>query len=159
MKYRFISTPVGSLLLAGDDDRLALIGFPQGKGHVSPGADWVRDDNAFAEAARQLAEYFAGARKHFDLQLAPHGTSFQLSVLAELEKIPFGETCSYADIANRLGNPRAVRAVGAANGRNPLPIVIPCHRVVGADGSLTGFGGGIATKQWLLDHERQVTAG
>jgi len=154
MKYRYIDSPVGKLLLAGDDEGLKTIGFPEGKGRVEPGADWSRDESAFQDAKSQLDEYFSGRRKRFDLKLAPHGTSFQLDVLGALQDIPYGETRSYRDIAIGVGRPRAVRAVGAANGRNPLPIVIPCHRVVGADGSLTGFGGGIQVKRYLLDLER-----
>ena len=154
MKYRYIESPVGKLLLAGDDEGLKTIGFPDGKGRVEPGAGWQRDESAFQEAKNQLDEYFSGQRTHFDLKLAPHGTAFQLDVLEALQTIPYGETRSYQDIAIGVGRPRAVRAVGAANGRNPLPIVIPCHRVVGADGSLTGFGGGIPVKKYLLDLER-----
>lgn len=151
MKYRTIDSPIGPLTLAGTaGDIIELIGFPSGKQKLEPGADWTRDDSAFEEAARQLAEYFDGRRRRFELKLNPGGTPFQMAVLEELQRIPYGETRSYGDIAANLGKPRAVRAVGAANGRNPLPIVIPCHRVVGADGSLTGFGGGIDTKRWLL---------
>ena len=104
-------------------------------------------------AVCQLNEYFEGRRKDFTLDLKPSGTPFQLSVLAALEQIPYGQTRTYAEIARQIGRPKAVRAVGAANGRNPLPIVIPCHRVIGSDGSLTGFGGGIAAKQYLLSLE------
>ena len=154
MKYRYIDSPIGKLLLAGDDEGLKTIGFPEGKGRVEPGADWSEDDRAFKEAKTQLDEYFSGKRMHFDLKLAPRGTAFQLEVLDALQEIPYGETRSYRDIAIGVGRPQAVRAVGAANGRNPLPIVIPCHRVVGADGSLTGFGGGIPVKKYLLDLER-----
>ncbi|MCB1691976.1 MAG: methylated-DNA--[protein]-cysteine S-methyltransferase [Pseudomonadales bacterium] len=154
MKYRHLATPIGDLLVAGDDDGLRIIGFPQGKGRIEPEADWVRDDNAFDDVETQLGEYFAGKRKHFELKLAPSGTDFQLAVLDALQQIPYGETCSYSDIATRIGKPKAVRAVGAANGRNPLPIVIPCHRVIGANGSLTGFGGGIDTKRFLLELEQ-----
>lgn len=154
MKYRNIESPIGPLTLAGENaDTLEFIGFPDGKQQLEPGVDWEQDDTAFAEASAQLAEYFEGRRRRFDLKLKPRGTPFQMAVLKELQRIPYGETLSYGDIAARLGKPRAVRAVGAANGRNPLPIVIPCHRVVGADGSLTGFGGGIDTKRWLLELE------
>ena len=102
-----------------------------------------------------MSEYFAGERKRFDLPLKPSGTEFQLRVLEELQRIPYGETASYADVARRIGKPKALRAVGAANGRNPLPIVIPCHRVIGSSGDLTGFGGGLATKQALLRLEAE----
>lgn len=156
MIYRYLESPIGRLLIAGEDgETISLIGFPEGKGKVEPRADWQRDDGEFVEAARQLREYFAGERRAFDLDLAPHGTPFQLAVLDELRRIPYGETRSYGQIAERLGKPKAVRAVGAANGRNPLPIVIPCHRVIGTNGALTGFGGGIDTKRFLLALERE----
>ncbi|HKI73893.1 MAG TPA: methylated-DNA--[protein]-cysteine S-methyltransferase [Pseudomonadales bacterium] len=154
MKYCFIDTPVGEVLLAGDKTGLHYISFPQGKGHVDPEPDWERDDAALGNARKQMEEYFAGKRREFDLKLVPSGTGFQLAVLRALQKIPYGETRSYRDIAVQIGKPRAVRAVGAANGRNPLPIVIPCHRVVGSDGSLTGFGGGLDAKRFLLDLEQ-----
>lgn len=153
MIYRYLDTPIGFLLLAGSEAALEYVGFPRGKGSVTPAPGWIEDDRHFADAAVQLAEYFGGARKSFDLDLAPSGTAFQLSVLDALQTIPYGETRSYADIARQIGRPAAVRAVGAANGRNPLPIVIPCHRVIGADGSLTGFGGGLETKRFLLELE------
>ena len=153
MLYRNLDSPVGELLLAGDEQGLKLIGFPQGKGRVEPAPDWHRDGECFADAAHQLQEYFAGQRRQFDLPLAPSGTPFQLAVLDALKSIPHGETRSYRDIAEQIGRPQAVRAVGAANGRNPLPIVIPCHRVIGSDGSLTGFGGGLDTKLFLLELE------
>ena len=155
MKYRYLSSPIGEILVAGDEQGLRFIGFPEGKGRIEPQAGWQRSDRSFADAAKQLQEYFAGKRKTFDLRLSPRGTHFQLTVLDALQRIPYGETRSYADIARAVGNPRAVRAVGAANGRNPLPIVIPCHRVIGSNGSLTGFGGGIETKRFLLDLERE----
>jgi methylated-DNA-[protein]-cysteine S-methyltransferase len=114
------------------------------------------DDAPFADAARQLAEYFAGERTDFDLALAPKGTPFQLQAWTALRSIPYGETRSYAQQAGAIGRPAAVRAIGAANGRNPIGIVVPCHRVIGADGSLTGYGGGIERKQWLLGMERRA---
>jgi len=153
MNYRTINSPVGKLLLAGDQSGLRIIGFPGGKGHVEPDAAWSLVDDCFKEAEDQLNEYFEGERTSFDLNLSPSGTEFQLLVLTALQEIPCGETRSYLDIAKRIGRPKAVRAVGAANGRNPLPIVIPCHRVIGADGSLTGFGGGLDTKRYLLNLE------
>jgi len=154
MKYRYIKSPIGQLLLAGDDEGLKFIGFPEGKGVIQPQADWKEDKRAFADVRKQLDEYFAGRRKTFDVKLSPSGTAFQREVLGALQQIPYGETRSYQDIASVLGRPRAVRAVGAANGRNPLPIIIPCHRVIGANGSLTGFGGGLPTKRYLLELER-----
>jgi len=153
MIYRYVDSPIGRLLLAGDGDALKLIGLPQGKGKLQVESGWELDSDCFADASAQLREYFDGRRRHFDLRLAPAGTPFQLAVLAALQTIPHGETRSYRDIAAQVGRPRAVRAVGAANGRNPLPIVIPCHRVIGADGSLTGFGGGLAAKRFLLELE------
>ena len=153
LTYRYIDSPVGPLLLAEDEQGLRRIGFDEGKGKVLPAAGWREDRDCCAEASRQLQEYFAGSRQDFELRLAPFGTEFQLEVLDALQAIPFGETRSYADIANQIGRPRAIRAVGAANGRNTLPIVIPCHRVIGSDGSLTGFGGGLATKSQLLKLE------
>ncbi|MEM7563101.1 MAG: methylated-DNA--[protein]-cysteine S-methyltransferase [Pseudomonadota bacterium] len=148
-----IDSPIGNLLLAGDEPYLKIIGFPEGKGQVTPEKDWLQSDECFAEAETQLLQYLNGERKEFELTLSPSGTEFQLSVLDALLTIPCGETRSYQQIANQIGRPRAVRAVGAANGRNPLPIVIPCHRVIGADGSLTGFGGGMETKEFLLKLE------
>lgn len=153
MRYRYVNSPLGDILVAGDDSGLRVIGFPEGKGRIEPAPDWERDDTAFEEARRQLGEYFAGKRRTFDLEIAPSGTPFQLSVLEALQRIPYGETRSYADIAETVGKPTAVRAVGAANGRNPLPIVIPCHRVVGSNGNLTGFGGGLEAKRYLLELE------
>jgi methylated-DNA-[protein]-cysteine S-methyltransferase len=153
MLYRYIESPIGQLLLAGEADGLKIIGFPQGKGRIDVGNDWEHRDDCFEDAVSQLMEYFAGKRKSFDLQLAPSGTAFQLAVLDALTTIPAGETRSYLDIAIQIGHPKAVRAVGAANGRNPLPIVIPCHRVIGTDGSLTGFGGGLESKLFLLQLE------
>jgi methylated-DNA-[protein]-cysteine S-methyltransferase len=153
MLYRYIESPIGQLLLAGDDAGLKIIGFPKGKGQVSPEPGWKPATDCFSDAESQLTEYFEGNRQVFDLNLAPTGTDFQLEVLQALQTIPLGETRSYRDIACQIGRPDAVRAVGAANGRNPLPIVIPCHRVIGADGSLTGFGGGLKTKLFLLELE------
>ena len=154
-----MSSPIGPLLLAGDGAALSVIRFSSGKGPSGADPAWVRDDTAFPEAVRELGEYFDGTRRTFDLDLAPSGTAFQREVLDALLTIPYGETRSYADIARQVRRPRAVRAVGAANGRNPLPIVIPCHRVIGSDGSLTGFGGGLDTKRFLLELETRGTAG
>ena len=116
-------------------------------------ADRCGTDSLLDEARRQLTAYFAGRLRAFDLPLAPNGTDFQRRVWVELTKIPFGTTVSYGELARRLSNAAAVRAVGAANGRNPIPIIVPCHRVIGSNGSLTGFGGGLPRKQWLLRHE------
>jgi len=151
--YRYIESPIGQLLLAGDTTGLKVIGFPEGKGKVAAEAGWEHRSDCFDDVQVQLLDYFGGGRQSFDLHLAPSGTAFQLAVLQALQSIPYGETRSYRDIAVHIGRPKAVRAVGAANGRNPLPIVIPCHRVIGADGSLTGFGGGLAAKRFLLELE------
>lgn len=153
MDYRYIDSPLGQLLLAGEKNVLQMIGFPEGKGAFTPREDWREVVGSFVEVENQLGEYFDGCRHTFDLKLEPHGTPFQLRVLDALCDIPFGQTVSYGDIATAIGKPKAVRAVGAANGRNPLPIVIPCHRVIGANGSLTGFGGGLAAKSYLLNLE------
>ena len=150
-----MDTPIGALRLFADREALVGIRFPDHAGAEPPGAR-AMDHPVLARARRQLAEYFAGERTRFDLPLRAEGTEFQRRVWAALSGIPYGETRSYAEMAAELGRPRAVRAVGAANGRNPLPIVVPCHRVIGSDGSLTGFGGGLPTKAWLLRHERAV---
>ena len=156
-KYTIMDSPVGPLLLVGGPEGLAEIRFtPEGQ-PPTPRADWEADPGAFTEVSAQLGEYFAGTRRDFTLALDPHGTPFQRAVWAALETIPYGETISYADLARRINKPKAVRAVGAANGQNPLPIVIPCHRVIGSDGSLTGYGGGLPIKRALLDLERQTT--
>ena len=130
-----------------------MIGFPEGKGVIPVQPGWRREDAAFGNVVEQIDDYFAGHRKTFDLSLKPGGTEFQLEVLKALTAIPYGQTVSYQEIARAIGRPKAVRAVGAANGRNPLPIVIPCHRVIGSDGSLTGFSGGLEAKRYLLGHE------
>ncbi len=122
-----------------------------------PEPDWIYNEQPLAEARRQLDEYFGGDRKQFDLPLRLEGTEFQVSVLEALQEIPYGETASYGEIARRIGRPKAVRAVGAANGRNPIPIVVPCHRVIGSTGDLTGFGGGLDTKEALLRLEAEHT--
>ena len=153
MRYCEISTPVGRLLLVGDDGGLRGISFRDGRRPVEPDEGWRPSREPFREVIEQLDEYFAGRRRRFDLALAPEGTTFQLEVWSALTSIPFGATVSYGELARRLGRPAASRAVGAANGRNPVPIVIPCHRVVGQDGSLTGFGGGLSIKRRLLEFE------
>ena len=154
MNYTNVASPIGELLLVSDDSGLRAIGFPEGKGRVTPESGWSRgSDKTLDLAAAQLEEYFSGGRQTFKLPLAPTGTPFQLAVLDALLTVPYGATCSYADIAVQIGRPKAVRAIGAANGRNPLPIVIPCHRVIGSTGALVGFGGGLDAKQRLLDLE------
>jgi methylated-DNA-[protein]-cysteine S-methyltransferase len=149
-----MQSPVGPLLLAADEAGLRLIEFERPRHPIARGSDWQEGDNAVLRDTRaQLTEYFAGTRRTFDLPLAPRGTDFQRAVWQSLQVIPFGETISYAQLATRIGKASAMRAVGAANGRNPLPIVVPCHRVIGADGSLTGFGGGLPVKRFLLQLE------
>ena len=155
MYYCYLTTPIGDLLLAGDDAALSLVAFPEGSMRRDPEPDWIYSEKPFANARQQLTEYFAGTRKDFDLPLSLAGTEFQLLVLDELRRIPYGETTSYGDIAARIGKPKAMRAVGAANGRNPIPIIVPCHRVIGSSGDLTGFGGGLDAKQALLQLEAE----
>ena len=152
--WTHIDSPVGPLLLAADDTGLRAIEFRDNRHPVKRDGDWHAGMHPVIDAAAaQLDEYFAGTRRTFDLPLTPQGTAFQRAVWDALDAIPYGETWSYAQLARRIGNPAAMRAVGAANGRNPLPIVRPCHRVIGADGALTGFGGGLPTKRFLLEFE------
>lgn len=154
MSYTEVDSPVGPLLLAADDVGLRQIAFVHGRRDVHPDPQWRRDPVPFKDAVRQLRAYFAGALEQFSLPLAPEGTPFQLEVWRCLCEIPYGETRSYGEIARRIGHPQASRAVGLANGTNPLPIVIPCHRVVGSTGKLTGYGGGLLVKEKLLAIER-----
>jgi methylated-DNA-[protein]-cysteine S-methyltransferase len=150
--YSLYAGPEGALLLAvRENGALVRVEFVHGRPRVEP--DWVRDDAALEPVRAQLDEYFAGTRSGFDLVLEPDGTPFQLEVWDELRRIPYGETISYGELAARVDRPGAARAVGAANGQNPIAIVVPCHRVIGADGSLTGFGGGLPWKRCLLDLE------
>ena len=155
--YTHIESPHGPILLARNDAGLTHIDFQEGEIRVKPKEDWARDDAPFGEAVGQLQAYFDGQRKSFDLPLAPAGTSFQLEVWRALRDIPYGNTISYGALASRIGRPAASRAVGAANGQNPLAIVVPCHRVVGANGKLTGYAGGIEIKQALLEHEQRLS--
>lgn len=159
MYYCYFETPIGELLLAGTNGELSMIGFPKGSMRRDPEPDWIYNEEPFERAKKQLAEYFSGKRKDFDLRLSLSGTDFQVSVLKALLEIPYGETRSYGAIAKRIGRPRAVRAVGAANGRNPIPIIVPCHRVIGSSGDLTGFGGGLDTKEALLRLEAENSGG
>jgi methylated-DNA-[protein]-cysteine S-methyltransferase len=153
--YTYLDSPIGRLLLCTDG--VALTGlYMDVPGHVPRGLEQrVEDGSAgpLPDAARQLGEYFAGERREFDLSLRLDGTEFQRRVWKVLTEIPYGETWSYARLAKRIDNPNACRAVGLANGRNPISILVPCHRVIGADGSLTGYGGGVERKRWLLAHE------
>jgi methylated-DNA-[protein]-cysteine S-methyltransferase len=154
MQYRVVDSPVGPLTLAGEGGALSHLRMDDQQ-YPPKGVDrWERDDAGFADVAEQLDAYFAGDLTVFDVRLDLHGTEFQRSVWAELLEIPYGETRSYGELASRLGNPGASRAVGLANGRNPVGIIVPCHRVIGADGSLTGYGGGLPRKRRLLELER-----
>ncbi|WP_374502132.1 methylated-DNA--[protein]-cysteine S-methyltransferase [Pseudoxanthomonas sp.] len=151
--FRQLDSPVGTLTVAATDASLHAIEFPRNR-HPADREGWMPGNHRLLDlAARQLDDYFAAKRCVFDLPLAPRGTEFQRTVWMTLAGIGYGETISYAQLAQRVGRPTAMRAVGAANGRNPLPIVLPCHRVIGADGALTGFGGGLPTKQFLLELE------
>lgn len=153
LRYTYIPSPIGDLLVAGDADTLHLISFPTGSKTIRHADHWQRDDAAFTETATQLDAYFAGDLTEFDLPLTLDGTEFQNQVWRNLATIPYGQTASYGEMAKKAGRPKASRAVGAANGSNPLPIVLPCHRVIGSTGALTGFGGGMDTKKFLLKLE------
>jgi methylated-DNA-[protein]-cysteine S-methyltransferase len=154
-----VDSPVGRIRLSGRDDGV-LTGLHLADHHRCPPAPagWIGDDDAFQPVRQQLGEYFAGTRTEFDVALELRGRPFQVEVWTALQAIPYGETTSYAGVARAVGRPDAVRAVGAANGRNPISIIVPCHRVIGADGSLTGYGWGVDCKAWLLQHE-QVGSG
>jgi methylated-DNA-[protein]-cysteine S-methyltransferase len=152
MIYTYVDTPIGAILIAGDGGTIVETYFAGAR----PKPEWIRDDDALSEAAAELCAYFAGTLQAFDLPLAPRGTEFQQSVWSALLEIPYGQTTTYSAIAEKIGRPAAVRAVGAANGANPIPIIIPCHRVIGASGSLTGFGGGLDVKRQLLALEARV---
>jgi len=151
--YSTFESSVGRLLLAGSKAGLLLVSFASGDRPRNVDPEWRPDATAFVEVVQQLQSYFAGERKNFDLALILEGTDFQKRVWTALRKIPYGETISYKELAEMIGSPKAVRAVGAANGANPIPIIIPCHRVIGNDGSLTGFGGGLPLKKQLLELE------
>lgn len=153
LSYTTFDSPVGPLLLAGTDRALHFLSFASSRRAVHPKPAWEKSAAPFKEAERQLKAYFARELKKFDLPLTLEGTDFQLEVWKNLQLIPFGETISYGELARRIAKPDAARAVGLANGQNPIAIVIPCHRVIGSDGSLTGFGGGLPIKEKLLRHE------
>jgi methylated-DNA-[protein]-cysteine S-methyltransferase len=152
--YTSIASPVGPLLLAGDRHALRVLWFGRGRKAAGPDAAWVESADPFRGVVSQLAEYFAGRRTRFEVAVEPRGTPFQQTVWRALQDIPYGETTSYGELARRIGDVKAVRAVGLANGANPVAIIIPCHRVIGANGALTGFGGGLPTKRALLDLEQ-----
>jgi methylated-DNA-[protein]-cysteine S-methyltransferase len=155
IRYGVVGSPVGPLLIARNREVFTHIWFQNGKDVLRAASDWIEDPRAIADAARQLKEYFRGERTEFDLPLAPDGTPFQRKVWKALLRIPYGETVSYGQVARWIGMPEASRAVGAANGRNPLPIAVPCHRVIGSSGKLTGYGGGLDIKEALLALERK----
>lgn len=152
--YTRMESPVGSLLLAASDAGLVHIIFPHGK-NSHPDPEWREDSRPLQKTMQQLRAYFAGELEDFDLPLSPEGTSFQRSVWQKLCDIPYGSTISYGELAWRMGNPKACRAVGLANGQNPIPIIIPCHRVIGSNGKLTGYGGGLPIKEKLLALEQR----
>jgi methylated-DNA-[protein]-cysteine S-methyltransferase len=154
--YTIIDSPIDELLLVGDGESLSRLHMLGSRKQVELNPAWKRDDGAFVTAREQLGEYFAGERREFDLPLDMLGNPFELRVWDELCAIPYGETVSYGEIAHRIGNPGAPRAVGLANGRNPIAVIVPCHRVIGANGSLTGYGGGLERKRLLLDLEAGV---
>ena len=157
--YTHLDCPLGSLLLTSDGGALTGLHLPPNDDEAIE-HDWIRDAKVppFPEAVRQLRAYFDGSLTQFDLPLLPMGTAFQRRVWNELEKIPYGVTISYGELAHRVGNPKASRAVGLANGRNPIPIIVPCHRVIGASGKLVGYGGGLDAKRVLLDLESSVAS-
>ncbi|WP_457553194.1 methylated-DNA--[protein]-cysteine S-methyltransferase [Desulfobacula sp.] len=154
MDYCYFESPLGKLLLAGNES-LESLHFPRGKTRKEPEKDWVYKEKVFLKALDQLYAYFKGELTRFDLELNIQGTNFQKRVWQELVKIPYGETISYGELAKRIGNPNASRAVGLANGKNPISIIIPCHRVIGKNGSLTGYGGGLEVKKNLLELEQR----
>ena len=150
MRYTYLDSPLGALLVVRDESGLSGLYLPSGRHPVTVAPEWVRDDAAFDDVRTQLEEYFAGHRRTLDLPLHLSGTAFQQRVWTALLDIPYGETTSYGKIAVAIGAPTASRAVGLANGQNPIPIIVPCHRVIGANGALTGYGGGLDAKRWLL---------
>jgi methylated-DNA-[protein]-cysteine S-methyltransferase len=154
MFFSVLDSPVGELLLVTNGEALTAVSLAP----AEPEAQWRKDDALLRPAREQLAAYFVGDLQEFKLSLAPEGTAFQQRVWNELRQIRFGQTTSYGEIARRLGQPGAARPVGAANGRNPVAIIVPCHRVIGSNGTLTGYGGGLDRKQWLLRHEAEVLA-
>ncbi len=156
MYFTHVPSPVGDLLLAGDQESLRVLSFAGGAKARRPAPEWIEDSRPFHDAARQLDAYFRGELRDFQLPLTPQGTDFQQRVWSDLRRIPYGETISYGELARRIGNPNASRAVGLANGSNPIAIVIPCHRVIGSTGKLTGFGGGLDVKERLLALERPL---
>lgn len=153
-EYRYVDSPIGRLLLIGVGEILEELHFPNSSTRKERDDSSQLNDNGLTVAYEQLSEYFQGTRTQFSIKLQPKGTDFQKKVWQQLSKIPYGETTHYGEIAKRIGNPKGSRAVGLANGKNPIPIIVPCHRVIGKDGSLTGFGGGLEIKKQLLALEK-----
>ncbi len=153
VRYRLLPSPLGALLLWGTGHGLAGLYLPTGRHACAPDPVWEQDDRAFPDVVDQLSDYFAGIRTDFSVTLDLAGTPFQKTVWSALRSIPYGVTWSYGELARCIGKPNAVRAVGAANGQNPVSIIVPCHRVIGATGALTGYGGGLEAKRWLLELE------
>jgi methylated-DNA-[protein]-cysteine S-methyltransferase len=153
--FTYVDSPLGQLFIQGDEQFVTGLFMPEHRGWLGPEASWRQSDVPFAVVREQLAEYFGGDRQDFDVPLKLVGTEFQQRVWRELVRIPLGTTITYAQLAQRIGRPTASRAVGHANGRNPISIIVPCHRVIGANGDLTGYGGGIERKRWLVDFERR----
>jgi methylated-DNA-[protein]-cysteine S-methyltransferase len=156
MLYTLQDSPIGELLLLGDGKALHGLYMQEGRRPLKTRGQWKRGDAAFAAAREQLGEYFAGTRTTFELPLVLNGDAFQTLVWAELQRIPYGDTLSYGQVAREIGRPGAARAVGLANAQNPIAVIVPCHRVIGADGSLTGYGGGLERKRLLLELEQGV---
>jgi len=153
--YQYMDSPIGKLLVAGDEKGLHLVNFPKNGKPSLPESDWTENPKPLQEALLQLDAYFSGKLKTFSLNLCLDVRPFQKKVLTTLRRVPYGQTISYGKLAEKIGSPKASRAVGQANAKNPIPIVIPCHRVIGSNGKLTGFGGGISIKQALLDLEHR----
>jgi methylated-DNA-[protein]-cysteine S-methyltransferase len=156
MIYTTVDSPIGELLLLGDGDVLHGLYMQAGRNPIRVQSGWQRDDSAFPEARRQLSEYFAGERSAFDVAMHLEGTAFQRTVWHALTEIPYGETISYGELARRIGRPDLARAVGTANGQNPIAVIVPCHRVIGSNGKLVGYGGGLDNKRRLLELEAGV---
>lgn len=155
MYYHVVESPIGPLLLAGDEEGLKYVNIRKGKRKVEIPAAWKENKEFFMDVSKQLEAYFSGKLEYFEVKLALEGTEFQKSVWKTLQEIPYGETRTYGEIAKSIGKPKASRAVGLANNRNPLAILVPCHRVIGANGKLTGYGGGVEAKAFLLALEKR----
>jgi methylated-DNA-[protein]-cysteine S-methyltransferase len=153
MYYHIVESPIGPILLAGDEEGLKYVNFMKSKKKIEVPDSWQENEDFFRAISEQLEAYFSGQLKSFDVKMAPKGTEFQKSVWKALKEIPYGETRTYGEVAKSIGNPKASRAVGLANNRNPIAIIVPCHRVIGADGKLTGYASGLDIKEFLLKLE------